>query len=221
MQPTPVTTDQLYLGFDGASTDGGYSKAASEVVEGEVVLLGAPALGDSALTFSAANQALIFTPSRNAMPNADIDTGFVAEAEFTPTGSQRELATLIGIGGNFFVRFSNGSLQYGYSGNAGGTWRDFVSGGGALQVGVSHIVSVAYVPDGSGGAVVTVWLDGVEQAKVAGDLLSRQDRPGSVVFGNEANAGAQNRAFNGSIDRVRFAGCLTVGSSMGHSPSRP
>lgn len=49
----------------------------------------------------------------------------------------------------------------------------------------------------------TLWLDGYKEAEVTGNLLSRQGARGSVAFGNEANQGAQARAFTASIRPVR------------------
>lgn len=157
LQPSPAAVDQLLLGFDGTATGGVYAPAAAEVAAGTVTLNNGVSLANSALTFGGATQSLVFTPATNPMPNEDIEAGFVAEAEFTPIGSQRELATLIGVGGNFFVRFNNGSLQDGYSADSGGTWRDFRAGTGTVKAGEKHVVSVAYVPSGDGGAQVTLW----------------------------------------------------------------
>ncbi|AQP47631.1 hypothetical protein BW730_09120 [Tessaracoccus aquimaris] len=205
LQPRPAATETMLLGFDGSVDAGAYTPAAGELAAGSVKALGGATVAGSALTLTGGGQALTFTPTSNPMPDQDIAAGFVAEAEFTPTGAQSELGTLIGVGGNFYVRFSGGALQYGYSGN-NGKWVEYRAAAGELTAGEKHVVSVAYIPEAAGGARVLLWVDGYAQPELKGALLSRQSASrGVVAFGNEANPGAQTRGFKGSIDRARFA----------------
>ena len=204
LQPRPATTESLNLTMDGTVSGTTYTPAGTETAEGSLTLNGGATVSGGVLTVGAATGGLTYAPETNPFPNESIETGFVTEVEFTPSATQRDLATLVSVGGNFFVRYQAGQLRYGYSNNNNGAWTNYVGTIALPTAGQKHVLSVAYDPTAEGGAQITLWLDGVKQATVDGARLSTQGGTrGGVVFGNEING--MDRGFAGTIDRARFA----------------
>src|SRR5699024_8463653 len=137
---------------------------------------------------------------------SNLDAAFVTEVEFTPSGHQAPLATVLAVGGNLFARFDGGTLQYGYSAQIEGTWQDFAGSAVAPAAGESHVLSLAYVP-GPETTTLIAWLDGTKLPTVTGPAPSTTNTEvtGTLSVGNEFTAQAGERAFAGTVQRVRFA----------------
>src|SRR5699024_1172671 len=128
-----------------------------------------------------------------------------AEMAFTPEASQRAMGTLLGSGGNLFVRYQNDQLRYGYSSNVSGAWEDYVQTVPAPSAGEEHVLSVAYLP-GADQTRMVVYLDGealpvVEAAHQANDSGAIER---TISFGNDVHPQGLDRGFQGAVSEVRL-----------------
>ncbi|MFU8853046.1 alpha-L-fucosidase [Micromonospora sp. SL1-18] len=205
-QPAPAAKSLLNTAFSGSLSGTSYSAVFGETVDGSLTVRNGATLSSGRLVLASAGQAADFTASETPFAGTTLDAGFVTEVEFTADAAQKDLATLVAVGGNFSARYRAGGLQYGFSSNKSGTWVDHMSTVALPATGKAHILSVAYQPLDGGGAEVIAWLDGVELPKVTAAERSTRNTgyTGTAAFGNEIpNIGG--RAFIGSIDRARFA----------------
>lgn len=205
-QPAPVTRTLLNGGFAGSIDGTAYKPSSGERIDGALTIRNGAVLSSEKLVLSSAAQAADFTASDAPFTGTSLDTGFVTEIEFTATTAQKDLATLVAVGGNFSARYRSDGLQYGFSSNQSGRWVDHMGKVAVPATGKPHVLSLAYQPLEGGGAELIVWLDGVELPKVAANERSTRNTgfSGTAAFGNEIpNIGG--RAFIGAIDRARFA----------------
>ncbi|MGQ7312954.1 alpha-L-fucosidase [Microbacterium arabinogalactanolyticum] len=205
-QPAPVTKTLMNAGFSGAVDGTAYVPAAGEIVDGALAARGGATVSSGRLVLSGAAQAADFTASADPFAGTTLDAGFVTELEFTTDVAQKDLATLVAVGGNFSARYRAGGLQYGFSSNASGGWIDHMSTVALPANGKAHVLSLAYQPLDGGGAEVIAWLDGVELPKVSATERATRNTgvTSTASFGNEVPA-IGGRAFIGSFDRARFA----------------
>ncbi|WP_143570922.1 alpha-L-fucosidase [Tessaracoccus sp. ZS01] len=207
-QPRALTTDLLDVSFDGSLNGTAYVPAAGETVEGALTSRDGATVGGGQATLSAATHALNFLADPNPLSAVNLDAGFVAELEFTPSATQRTLATIFALGGNSFVRYQDGQLRYGFSSNPTGTagnWSNHIATIALPAAGASHVLSVAYDPQPEGGAKMHLWLDGVAGPTITATTLMRQAIPGGTAFGNDVNTAGLDRGFTGTIQRARLA----------------
>ncbi|UNK70620.1 alpha-L-fucosidase [Microbacterium sp. H1-D42] len=205
-QSAPVTKNLLRAGFDGTLDGTAYAAGATETLDGSLSMRGGATVASGKLVLASAAQAADFTASESPFAGATLDTGFVTEIEFEADAAQKDLATLVAVGGNFSARYRNDGLQYGFSSNQSGAWVDHMGSAAVPATGKTHTLSLAYQPIEGGGAEVIAWLDGVELPKVsAADRSVRNTaNAGTVTLGNEIPS-IGGRGFIGSIDRARFA----------------
>ncbi|WP_175954629.1 alpha-L-fucosidase [Schaalia sp. Marseille-Q2122] len=205
-QPQPNTEDLLRTSWVG-TLDDTYAGADSELVEGTATRKGNAAASDGSLTFSGNTDAVIFTPTTDALSAQDLTKGFIVETTFTPQGTQADMATLVSVGGNFFARYQGGKLRYGYAARSQNAWPNFTAETDIPSANQEHTLSLAYFPGDNGTVTVTAWLDGVALTPISGNLPTRQNESvaGSAAFGNEVNPGANTRGFVGSIGESRFS----------------
>lgn len=205
-QPAPAADALLNTGFAGGVSGSTYTAASGEIVDGTLALRDGATVTQGRLVLGSAGQAADFTASEAPFSGATLDAGFVTEITFTADAAQKDLATLIAVGGNFSARYRGDGLQYGFSSNQSGDWVDHMATAALPAAGKTHTLSLAYQPLENGGAEVIAWLDGVELPKVTAAERSVRNSgyTGTAAFGNEIpNIGG--RAFLGSIDRARFA----------------
>lgn len=205
-QKAPVTKNLLRAAFDGTADGEGYVPGAVETVDGTLALRSGATVASGKLVLSGAAQAADFTASESPFTGATLDTGFVTELEFTADAAQKDLATLVAVGGNLSARYRGDSLQYGFSSNQSGKWVDHMSSVAVPATGKAHTLSLAYQPREDGGADMVAWLDGVELPKISASERSVRNAgyTGTAVIGNEIPS-IGGRAFIGSIDRARLA----------------
>lgn len=209
-QPQPASTSLLDVAYDGTVTGGTYSPVNTETVLGSLsTRAGAEVVSGGKVTLTGNGQSMDFTATDVSLGETTLNKGFVAETVFTPSAGQAQQGTLIGVGGNFFVRYATGgtALEYGYSTNASGRWVDFKQSVPLPAVDKEHVFSIAYVPATDGKVTLFAGLDGQELASVNGTGLST--RSGALTttagFGNDVNPGAASRGFKGSLSKSRFA----------------
>lgn len=206
-QPQPNTEDLVNTSWDGTLAES-YTPDGADLVAGEISRKGNANTRDGSLVLAGGSDGAAFTPSAEALRTEDLSTqGFIIETTFTPTGTQQNLATIVSLGGNFFARYQDGKLRYGYAGRGQDGWRNFVGSVDAPASGKEHTLSLAYSPSSGDNVTVTAWLDGVALETVTGTLPTRQESSvrGVAVFGNEANPQASQRGFVGSLGATRFA----------------
>lgn len=204
-QPAPITTTLLDVQFDGSADASAYTPAAGERLDGALALRSAASVSGGDLQLGGANQAADFTASEELFTGASLDRALVIETEFTASGAQADLATLAAVGGNLSARYRSDGLQYGFSANVGGTWRDYMGKVALPAAGQAHVLSLAYVP-GASETKVIAWLDGKELPEVTAPAPSTRNAKATqtLAIGNEV-AAIGNRGFTGSVERTRFA----------------
>lgn len=213
-QPLPATTDLLDVSYTGTLNGNSYTRAGNEVLAGELNRrAGTEIMADGNVTLKAAGEGLDFTAADFQLGATKLDNGFVAEAVFTPSEGQMKQGTVIAVGGNLFARYtsSGNGFEYGFSSNAGGSWKTVSESIPVPEVNKPHVFSMAYVPNEDGTAELVAGLDGTLLTPVTGPQAVRNASSATTVsFGAEIEAAADNRAFKGSLDKTRFA-ALTAG----------
>ncbi|HET6624983.1 MAG TPA: alpha-L-fucosidase [Nocardioidaceae bacterium] len=202
--------EHLDVSYSGSFSSGNsYTAATGETLSGRLTRrTGEESLDVTAgLVLGGGRQGAGFEPTDVALGSGTIDEPFVVEAEFIPAESQTTMGTLLAVGGNFTVRYQGGKLRYGFDTNLGGSWASRVQEVDVPEPGTSHVISVAYLPDGD-AATVIAYLDGVQLPTVeptGGKAALSSSLDELVGIGNEVHPAGLTRGFVGSIRRSRFA----------------
>lgn len=201
--------EHLDVSFSGSFSSGNsYTAATGETLGGELTRrTGSESLDVSrGLVLAGGSQGAGFEPTGVSLGAGTIDEPFVVEAEFNPAESQTTMGTLLAVGGNFTVRYQGGKLRYGFDTDLGGSWASRVQEVDVPEPGASHVISVAYLPDGD-AATVIAYLDGVQLPTVepTGGKAALASTSELVGIGNEVHPAGLTRGFVGSIRRARFA----------------
>lgn len=208
-QPKPASTDLLDVSFDGTLAGNAYTPAGSEVLLGVLNRrAGTETVAGSKATLTATGEGLDFTATGFPLGTSKLDTGFVAEAVFTPSGTQVAQAPVIAVGGNLFARYNAAgtSFEYGFSSNASGSWKTFSESVPVPEVNKPHTFSMVYVPKSDGTAELVAGMDGKLLAPVTGaQAIKNSASSTTATFGAEVKEAANNRAFKGSLEKTRFA----------------
>lgn len=201
--------EHLDVSFSGSFSSGNsYTAATGETLSGQLTRRTGSESLDVAdgLVLDGGSEGAGFEPTGLSVGSSTIDEPFVVEAEFTPATSQVTMGTLLAVGGNFTVRYQGGKLRYGFDTNLGGSWASRVQEVDVPQADASHVISVAYLPEGD-AATVIAYLDGVQLPTVepSGGKAALASTTELVGIGNEVHPAGLNRGFVGSIRRARFA----------------
>lgn len=208
-QPKPASIDLLDVSYDGTFTGNGYTSAGNDVVDGKLERrAGTESVADGQINLVTPTEGIDFTAATFPLGNTTVNTGFVAEAVFTPLAAQAGQGTLIAVGGNLFARYTqNGSaFEYGFSSNASGSWKNFSQVIPLPELNKPHTFSMVYVPASDGTAQLIAGMDGRLLESVTGaQAVKNPNALTTASFGAEIEPAASNRAFKGSLDKTRFA----------------
>ncbi|MFG1818039.1 alpha-L-fucosidase [Kribbella sp. NPDC049174] len=201
--------DVLNVSFGGSFSSGNtYTAATGEVMGGTLTRRsGAESLDPArGVVLGGAADGVRFQPS-TALSGGDVQRSFLTETAYTADATQANLATITAIGGAIFGRYNGTSLQYGFSVESGGEWRDVVQSVPAPPAGEQHVLALAYEVAG-GGATLHAFLDGQQlPAAVSTDGAAtwHPDAGADIGLGNEVHPSALQRGLDGSIRQVRLA----------------
>ncbi|MGN5732969.1 alpha-L-fucosidase [Arthrobacter psychrochitiniphilus] len=213
-QPRPASTDLLDVSYDGTLAGNTYTKATTEVLAGALARRsGTETLAEGKVALAAAGDGIDFTATDFPLGTTKLDKGFVAEAVFTPTGTQVAQGTVIGVGGNLFARYTQNAsgFEYGFSSNASGKWVTVSETIALPEVNKAHTFSMVYAPNSDGTADLIAGMDGKLLTPLKGaQAVKNSSATTTVSFGAEVRVAANNRALKGSLDKTRFA-ALTAG----------
>jgi alpha-L-fucosidase len=199
----------LNVSFGGSFSSGNiYTAATGEVMGGTVTRRsGAEALDPArGIVLGGGADGVRFQPG-TAISGGDIQRSVLIETAFTPEAGQGSLATITAIGGAIFGRYNGGNLQYGFSVENGGEWRDVVQSVSVPAAGEQHVLALAYEAT-SGGATLHAFLDGHQlpaAVSAEGAATWHPDAGADIGLGNEVHPSALQRGINGSIRQVRLA----------------
>ncbi len=208
-QPKPASIDLMDVAYDGSFNGNAYVPAESETLAGTLTRTsGTETVSGGKATLSSPTDGLAFKAADFALGTTTLDKGFVAEAVFTPAATQRAQAPVIAVGGNLFARYNSTgtAFEYGFSSNASGSWKSYSASTPLPEAGKPHTFSMAYTPKADGTAELIGGMDGKMLTTVKGEQSVRN--PGSTstaTFGAEVKEAAPTRAFQGSLDKTRFA----------------
>ncbi len=201
--------DVLDVSFGGSFSSGNtYTAATGEVMGGTLTRRTGTESLDPArgLVLGGGGEGGLFQPA-TPISGGTVQRSFLVEAAYTPASTQGNLATVIAIGGAIFGRYSGTNLQYGFSSEVGGEWRDVVQTVPAPAAGEQHVLALAYEVSG-GGATLHAFLDGQQlPAAVSTDGVAtwHPDAGAQIGLGNEVHPSALQRGLAGSVRQVRLA----------------
>ena len=208
LQPQSITTELLDVSYDGTLEANAYTPAAGETVTGSLVTrTGSETVKDGSLALTGNRQAAEWQSDVELSTDNSLTQSFVAETEFTPGAGQVDMGTLLAVGGNLTARYKGETLQFGYSSNATGTWKNYLGGTSIPQTGEPSVFSMAYEVHEDGTVTVNAALNGIMLRPVEGTHPSTASGSplGTLAIGNDANPGAADRGYKGTIERTRFA----------------
>lgn len=213
-QPLPASTDLLDVAYDGTLNANQYTPSSSEIMAGTLARrAGTETIANGVATLTTAGQGLDFTAGDFPLGTAALNKGFVAEAVFTPSGTQVAQGTVIAVGGNLFARYTNSAtgFEYGFSSNASGKWVTVAETIPVPEVNKAHTFSMVYVPKSDGTAELIAGMDGKLLTPLKGaQAVKNQSATSTASFGAEVKEASNTRTFKGSLDKTRFA-ALTAG----------
>ncbi|GAB2630830.1 alpha-L-fucosidase [Kribbella swartbergensis] len=198
--------DVLDVSFGGSFSSGStYTAATGEVMGGTLTRRsGAESLDPfRGVVLGGGTDGVRFQPSTKF---AGGRRSFLIETTYAADESQGDLATVTAIGGAIFIRYRGSSLQYGFSVESGGEWRDVVQSVPMPSPGEQHVLALAYEV-GGGGATLHAFLDGQQLPAVvsADGAASWHPNAGADIgLGNEVHPSAVERGLRGSIRQVRL-----------------
>ncbi|MEI8408249.1 MULTISPECIES: alpha-L-fucosidase [unclassified Kribbella] len=201
--------DVLNVSFGGSFSSGNtYTAATGEVMGGTVTRRsGAESLDPArGVVLGGGVDGVRFQPS-TALSGGDVQRSFLIETAYTPDATQGNLATITAVGGAIFGRYNGSNLQYGFSVESGGEWRDVVQSVPVPSAGEQHVLALAYEV-GGGGATLHAFLDGQQlpaAVSTEGAATWHPDAGADLGFGNEVHPSALQRGLTGSIRQVRLA----------------
>ncbi|TDO49153.1 alpha-L-fucosidase [Kribbella sp. VKM Ac-2527] len=202
--------DVLDVSFGGSFSSGNtYTAATGEVMGGTVTRrTGAESLDPArGLVLAGGLDGAVFQPG-TPLSGGDVERSFLIEAAYTPaTATQGNLATVVAIGGAIFGRYTGSSLQYGFSTEVGGEWRDVVQTVPVPSAGEQHVLALAYEV-GGGGATLHAFLDGQQLPAAVSSNGAATWHPtagAEIGIGNEVHPSALQRGLAGSVRQVRLA----------------
>jgi alpha-L-fucosidase len=198
----------LNVSFGGSFSSGNtYTAATGEVMGGTVTRrTGAESLDPARGLVLGGADGVTFQPS-TAISGGTTQRSFVIETAYTPAATQGGLATVTAVGGAIFGRYNDGTLQYGFSVDKGGEWRDVVQSVPMPSAGMQHVLALAYEV-GGGGATLHAFLDGQQLPSAVstdGAPTWHPDAGAEIGLGNEVHPSALQRGLNGSIRQARLA----------------
>ncbi|TWD79297.1 alpha-L-fucosidase [Kribbella amoyensis] len=201
--------DVLNVSFGGSFSSGNtYTAATGEVMGGTLTRRsGAESLDPTrGVVLGGAADGIRFQPG-TALSGGSVQRSFLIETAFTPAATQDNLATVTAIGGAIFGRYTGTTVQYGFSTESGGEWRDIVQSMPVPSAGEQHVLALAYEVNGA-GATLHAFLDG-QQLPAAistdGKATWHPQAGGEVGIGNEVHPSALQRGLSGSVRQVRVA----------------
>ncbi|MEV0288468.1 alpha-L-fucosidase [Kribbella sp. NPDC050820] len=209
VQAQAADPDVLDVSFGGSFSSGNtYTAATGEVMGGTVTRRsGAESLDPArGVVLGGGADGVRFQPS-TALSGGDVQRSFLIETAFTPDAAQGSLATITAIGGAIFGRYNGTNLQYGFSVESGGEWRDVVQTVPVPSAGEQHVLALAYEVT-SGGATLHAFLDGQQlpaAVSTDGTATWHPDAGADIGIGNEVHPSALQRGLDGSIRQVRLA----------------
>jgi hypothetical protein len=183
--------DVLNVSFGGSFSSGNtYTAATGEVMGGTLTRRsGAESLDPGrGVVLGGAADGVRFQPS-TALSGGDVQRSVLIETAYTPDANQGNLATITAIGGAIFGRYNGTSLQYGFSVESGGEWRDVVQSVPAPPAGEQHVRALAYEV-GGGGATLRAFLDGQQlpaAVSTNGAATWHPDVGADIGLGNEVH----------------------------------
>ena len=183
-----------------------YQAASEEQLDGTLAFReGTAAPSESAVALQGGTQGLQYEGSELAFSGDTMAVPFIAEARFTPSATDN-MTTIIAAGGNIYVRYAGGKLEYGFDYQINGNWASAKQSVSAPAAGTEHVISMAYVPSSTGARMV-VYVDDTAQQEVtaAAQAALGSGTHGTLAFGNDVHAQALERGLKGSLDEVRIA----------------
>ncbi|MCX5070973.1 alpha-L-fucosidase [Streptomyces sp. NBC_00513] len=163
-----------------------------------------PVIRHSGLKLAGGNQGAYFQPYTGALSGSTVDINLILEAAYIPASgaTQTPLTTVLAVGGNMFVRYSDAThLEFGYWAGATEGIKRVVTP--APSAGTAHNVGLAYERT-STGTVMRAFLDGA----AVGTLTSTAPavRTGSVAdVGTEVHPTGTGRGLRGTITSVAYS----------------
>jgi alpha-L-fucosidase len=197
--------DVLDVSFGGSFSSGNtYTAATGEVMGGTLTRRsGAESLDPvRGVVLGGGADGVRFQPS-----TATSGAGVLIETAYAAVATQGDLATIIAVNGAIFGRYDGTSLQYGFSVECAGEWRDVVQSVPVPSTGEQHVLALAYEAGGR-GATLHAFLDGQQlPAAVSTDGAAtwHPKAAADIGLGNEVHPSALQRGLVGSIRRVRLA----------------
>ena len=209
-----ATGDDLDIRFGGSLVDtSAYTTTEGESMRGIVhrTAGGEEQLPGGGVRLAGGTQGIRFEASGFAIGGATPTSGFLAEVEFTPTGVQTDMATIVSAAGNLFARVQGGKLVYGFESHDGTSWSSHRSDVPLPAAGVAHQLSLQYLQGGD-GAQLHVWLDGEELTTVTADapVGVSASAVNAFGFGHEVHPSGAARGLKGDLAKVRVVGDLTA-----------
>lgn len=207
-QPRQITSELLDVSFDGSLAGTEYAAAGDDHVTGSLsTRTGAESISDGQLTLAGGKQGAEWRGEVELATGNKLTQSFVAETTFTPATNQADMATLLAVGGNLTARYKGSTLQVGYSSNESGSWKNYLGGIPIPEAGTPSVLSIAYEVHDDASVTLNAALNGTMLRPVEGPHPSTAaDAPlGTLAIGNDANPGAADRGYKGTIDRTRFA----------------
>jgi hypothetical protein len=192
------------IGFSGSFTNNTYNLGSDEVAAGtadrragtETIQPG------QGIVLSGGNNAIGFAPTVS-WGASQLTQNFVADVKFTPAvgASQTQLAAVFAVGGNMWVRYSNGQLAYGFTPSGEGNHTMTVP---VPSTGQQHDLQIGW-DDFGPVKTLHAYLDGVQLPDVTGDAAPLIQVLNDVVgIGNDVHPAAQSRGFKGTIASFRI-----------------
>ncbi len=201
--------DVLDVSFGGSFSSGNsYTAATGEVMGGSLTRrTGAESLDPArGLVLNGAGDGVTFQPS-NPLSGGSTQRSFLVEVAFTPNATQGNLATIFGMGGALYGRYSGSNLQYGFDSEVDGNWSSVTKSVPAPVPGQQHVLALAYEVNG-GAATLHAFLDGQQlpAASTSNGTATWHPSAGPQIgIGNDVHPSALQRGLSGSVRQVRLA----------------
>ncbi|WHX26109.1 alpha-L-fucosidase [Virgibacillus halodenitrificans] len=204
-QAATQNSDLLDIAFGGAfSSDAGYTNSTGELMDGNVTRrTGMEDISNGSVQLNGGRDGVDFNP-RVDIGTDTVDMPLIVETVFNPEQEAKNLNTLLSVGGNMYVRYTDSqTIEYGFEVNNNGHWSSVKETIPAPKAGEDHSLALFYEPT-SKGATMQVFLDGRALPAVTsengGAPMANVDN--AIGFGNEVHKGGLNRGFKGTISRA-------------------
>jgi hypothetical protein len=201
--------DVLDVSFGGSFSSGNsYTAATGEVMGGTLTRRSGAESIDPArgLILAGGPDGVTFQPA-SPLSGGTLQRSFLVEVAFAPSATQGNLATVFGVGGALYGRYTGTNLQYGFDSEVGGDWQSVTRSVPAPAPDQQHVLALAYEVTG-GTATLHAFLDGQQlpaAVSIAGTATWHPTAGAQTGIGNDVHPSALQRGLAGPVRQVRLA----------------